>query len=357
MSLLPENWSFSRQVLPIVAVVALVGAIAFILFGLPDREQSEPAREPPRATGALADAARVAGSGIVEPSSEIVEVGTALAGLVTDLRVEPGQFVDKGQPLFVVDTRALRARAAETQSQVGEARAAVGEAQAAVAEARAAISEARAAESAASRQLDLYRQIDDPAAVSRSEVIRAEGEASTARERRQLAEARLGQAQARLAQAQQRVRSAQALSGSTQTEIGRATVRAPMAGEILAVNIRPGEYLSTMGGGGAPFITMGETRPLHVRIDIDEEQAARLDMGKAATVSPRGAAERQVKASFVRAEPQVVPKRQLTNSAAERVDVRVLQVIYALPESAREDFRVGQQVDAFVPARATGARQ
>ena len=68
-------------------------------------------------------------------------------------------------------------------------------------------------------------------------------------------------------------------------------------------------------------------------------------------VSPRGAAERQIAATFVRAEPLVVPKRSLTNTAAERVDVRVMQVIYALPDSAREDFRVGQQIDAFIPAR------
>jgi hypothetical protein len=66
-------------------------------------------------------------------------------------------------------------------------------------------------------------------------------------------------------------------------------------------------------------------------------------------ISPRGAAALHVKATFVRAEPQVVPKRSLTNSAAERVDVRVLQLIYALPKS--DNFRVGQQVDAFIPAK------
>jgi HlyD family secretion protein len=74
-------------------------------------------------------------------------------------------------------------------------------------------------------------------------------------------------------------------------------------------------------------------------------------------VSPRGASGRQVKASFVRAEPLVVPKRSLTNSASERVDVRVLQVIYALPESAKGTFRVGQQVDAFIQAaKSTGTK-
>lgn len=328
MALLPRNISFSRQILPVIAVIGLIVAVAYIAFGMPDRGLTEPAIEPPHATGELANSPRVAGTGVVEPSSETVQIGTALSGLVTDLRVKPGDFVEKGQPLFSVDTRQIRAQ--------------LGQANAAIAEARAAIAEAQAAQATASRQLALYRNIDDPAAVSRAEVIRAEGEASAASQRLQLARARLD--------------SAQASAASAQTELGRATVRAPMAGEILAVNIRPGEYLSTMGGSGAPFIEMGETRPLHVRIDIDEEQAARVALGKDAVVSPRGAAGRQVKASFVRAEPQVVPKRSLTNSAQERVDVRVLQVIYRLPDSEGTNagsFRVGQQVDAFIPAAST----
>lgn len=336
MALLPDNFSFSRQGLPIIALIGLVIAAVFIAFSTPDRELEEPDREPPRATGALADGARVAGSGVVEPSSETVDVGTALAGLVTQLFVQPGDRVERGQPLFTVDTRAIRSRIRETGAQAGEARAAIAEAQ-------AAIAEALAAEATAARQLQLYRNISDPAAVSRAEVIRADGEASTARERRQLAEARLAAARSRLA-------SAQAQVGSARTELDRATVRAPMAGEILAVNIRQGEFLATQGGGNtAPFIQMGQTRPLHIRVDIDEEQAPRLALGEAAIVSPRGAAERRVKARFVRAEPQVVPKRSLTNSASERVDVRVLQVIYELPET-QGLFRVGQQVDAFIPA-------
>ncbi|RJY08114.1 efflux RND transporter periplasmic adaptor subunit [Aurantiacibacter aquimixticola] len=337
MSLLPENFSFARKGLPILAIVGLVAAALFIFFGMPERDLEEPERDPPRATGDLADEPRVAGAGVVEPSSETIEVGTALAGLVTEVFVQPGDYVERGQPLFTVDQRAIRSRIRETGAAVQEARAALAEAQ-------ASIAEARAAENTASRQLALYRDVDDPAAVSRAEVIRAEGDASAARERRQLAESRLSAARARL-------ESAQAQVGTAQTELGRATVRAPITGEILAVNIRPGEFLSTGGGGGnaESFIEMGQTRPLYIRIDVDEEQAPRVDLGEPALVSPRGAAERQVRATFVRAEPQVVPKTSLTNSASERVDVRVLQIIYELPE-ADGLFRVGQQVDAFIPA-------
>ncbi|MGB7374359.1 efflux RND transporter periplasmic adaptor subunit [Pontixanthobacter sp.] len=323
MALLPQNISFSRTVLPVIAVIGLIIAAIYIGTGLPDRELSEPDQEPPRASGELAKSARVAGAGLVEPSSELVDIGTALPGIVTDLRVRAGDVVEKGQILFTVDDRA--------------ARASLNEANAAIAEARAAIQEAQTARRTAQQQLALYRRVEDAAAVSRSEVIRAEGEASGANSRLQLARARLNAAQAR--------------AGSAQTELGRLTVRAPMAGEILAVNIRPGEFVSTQGGGdSAPFIRMGETRPLYIRIDIDEADISRVSIGAPATVSPRGAAARQVQAPFIRAEPLVVPKTSLTNSASERVDVRVLQLLYQLPETEGL-FRVGQQVDAFIPAK------
>ncbi len=324
MAFLPSNLSFSRQILPILAIVGIIGAAIFIYADLPDREISEPERQPPKATGELANAARVAGVGLVEPASEIIDIGSALSGLVSDLRVAPGDRVEKGQVLFLVDDRAARARLSEASAAIREARAAIGEAQ--------------TAQSTARQQLALYEGLSDPAAVSRSEVVRAEGEAQSAASRLQVARARLN--------------AAQAQASSAQTEIGRLTVRAPIAGEILAVNIRPGEFVSTQGGGNSlPFIQMGETNPLHIRVDIDENEAVRVNLGAPAIISPRGAAEIQVEAAFVRAEPQVVPKRSLTNSASERVDVRVLQLIYALPQTAESDvFRVGQQIDAFIPA-------
>jgi multidrug efflux pump subunit AcrA (membrane-fusion protein) len=325
---MPRNLSFARQILPALAVIGLAVAAWLIFVGLPDRSTAEPAEQPPKAVGDLADKPRVAGAGVVEPSSEVIDIGSALSGLVTDVRVRPGDRVAKGDVLFTVDARAARAQ--------------LDQANAAIAEARASIAEAAAAQTTARQQLALYRGLADPAAVSRSEVIRAEGEETAAT-------SRLGLARARLA-------SAGSAAAAARTEIERLTVRAPIAGEILAVNIRSGEFVSTQGGGNSTaFIQMGETNPLHVRVDIDENEIARVAMGEPAVISPRGAAELHVKATFVRAEPQVVPKRSLTNSAAERVDVRVLQLIYALPPS--EAFRVGQQIDAFIPAKAGAATQ
>ncbi|WP_265587722.1 efflux RND transporter periplasmic adaptor subunit [Sphingomicrobium arenosum] len=322
--------SFSRQILPVIALLGIAAAIWLIVSQAPDRSMAEAEETPAMASGALAGEARVAGAGVVEPSSELIEVGTALSGIVEAVLVAPGERVTKGQPLFRVDTRHLEARIRETQANIARA--------------KAAIAEARSAEATAARQLSLYRGIADPLAVSRAEIISAEGNASAARARRELAEADLAAAQATLSAAR--------------TERERATVRAPIAGEILRVDVRPGELVNAGPGGGGPYVRMGETNPLHVRIDVDEDEAVRVDMGAPATVSPRGDADARVTASFVRAEPLVVPKRSLTNSAQERVDVRVLQLVYALPADAPAAFRVGQQVDAFIPAaKAEGASE
>ncbi|MEM1052152.1 MAG: biotin/lipoyl-binding protein, partial [Pseudomonadota bacterium] len=113
MALLPSNLSFSRQVLPVLAVIGIAFAVVYIAFGLPDRSIAAPTKEPPKATGELADTARVAGSGIVEPASEVIDIGSALSGLVTDVRVAPGDRVEKGQPLFLVDARSARAQLSE----------------------------------------------------------------------------------------------------------------------------------------------------------------------------------------------------------------------------------------------------
>ncbi len=318
-----RNVSFARQILPIAALIGVAFAAWLIFSGQPDRATAEPAEQPPKAVGQLANEPRVAGSGIVEPSSEVIDIGSALSGLVIDVLVRPGDRVAKGEVLFLVDARA--------------ARASLNQANAAIQEARASIAEAGTAQKTAREQLALYRSLSDPAAVSRAEVIRAEGDEAGAT-------SRLGSARARFA-------AAQSAAAAARTEIERLTVRAPISGEILAVNVHPGEFVATQGGGSSqPFIQMGETNPLHVRVDIDENEIGRVALGKPAVISPRGAAELHVNATFVRAEPQVVPKRSLTNSAAERVDVRVLQLIYALPPS--EAFRVGQQIDAFIPAKA-----
>ncbi len=63
----------------------------------------------------------------------------------------------------------------------------------------------------------------------------------------------------------------------------------------------------------------------------------------------RGAPARPIRAEFVRVEPLVVPKSQLSGAGTERVDTRVLQLVYTF-DPGSEPVYPGQQVDAFLPA-------
>ena len=131
----------------------------------------------------------------------------------------------------------------------------------------------------------------------------------------------------------------------TKTEIERALVRAPVDGEVLKVYVHPGEYVGTQPGQA--LVVLGQLGRLHVRVDISEHDIDRFQTGLPARAVSRGKARQEYALRFVRVEPFVVPKKSLTGDNTERVDTRVLQVIYVL-EGAEGRVYVGQQLDVFL---------
>jgi multidrug resistance efflux pump len=129
-------------------------------------------------------------------------------------------------------------------------------------------------------------------------------------------------------------------------------VRAPLDGKVLQVNVRPGEYVG--GAPGRALIVLGDTgNTVRVRVDIDGPDIPRYRPGAPARATPRGSPETSYALRFVRVEPYVVPKKSLTGDSTERVDTRVLQVIYALDFTAQPVY-VGQQVDVFIDVSGPG---
>jgi multidrug resistance efflux pump len=140
------------------------------------------------------------------------------------------------------------------------------------------------------------------------------------------------------------VAQAEAQVQQARTELDRLRVRAPVGGRVLQVNVRPGEYV------GAPpsqaLVVLGDIDRLHVRVDVDENDIHRFRPGAPAVAALRGDPARTFPLTFVRVEPYVVPKRALTGDNTERVDTRVLQVIYEI-DAKGQTLYVGQQVDVF----------
>jgi multidrug efflux pump subunit AcrA (membrane-fusion protein) len=132
----------------------------------------------------------------------------------------------------------------------------------------------------------------------------------------------------------------------TQTSIERSTVRAPIDGDVLQVKVHRGEF-APAGVTATPLVLLGRLKPLHIRVDVDEHEAWRVRPEATATAAVRGNPNLKSPLTFIRFEPFVVPKKSLTGDSTERVDTRVLQVIYRVDDDALPLF-VGQQMDVFI---------
>ena len=144
--------------------------------------------------------------------------------------------------------------------------------------------------------------------------------------------------------AQQQVEQARAEVERVKTELDRLEIRAPRDGEVLQVKVRPGEFAGAPPG--ATLLMLGGTAALHVRVDVDEQDIGRYQTGIPGVAMPRGFPDLKYELRFNRVEPFVVPKRSLTGDNTERVDTRVLQVIYEVVKN-EPPLYVGQQVDVF----------
>ncbi|MEO5340278.1 MAG: efflux RND transporter periplasmic adaptor subunit [Magnetococcus sp. MYC-9] len=311
-----KQGNIGRLLLPVGAVLGL-GVMAYAVVA---GDENYPLTSPLSIPASSPYTHTVAGAGLVEASSQNIAVGSALAGIVTTVVVQTGQSVAGGDPLFHLDNRLALAER--------------GVRQAALLVAERRLTEANAAVQETSFLLQQVKGLQDNRAVSREEV-----------QRRQTADAL---ARARVASAEASIRQARAELEVAQTELERLTVRAPVTGEVLQVNVRPGEYLSSAGNQPAPVI-VGETSTLHVRVDIDENDAWRLKPEAQATANLRGNAAIRTPVTWVRTEPLVIPKRSLTGSSAERVDTRVLQLLFAFKRGDLP-IHVGQQMDVFIEA-------
>jgi len=298
---------FRKYIIPLIALAGAAFAIFTVVWG----DKPPPAAPPVSEASESPYRTFVAGSGLVEASTENISLGTHVAGIVSKLFVQIGSDVKAGDPLFTIDDRATRAG-------IATRRAAVLVAEAQLAEARydLALAEPLAAKGVATAD-DLMKK----------------------RFAVQKAEAQLVQGQADLK--------------AGETELERLTVRAPLDGQILQLKVHLGEFApdAATATGQPPLILLGGVTPLNVRADVDENDAWRVRAGAPAMGYLRGNKSIKTPLIFVRFEPYVVPKKSLTGDTTERVDTRVLQVIFSFVRGDLPIF-VGQQMDVFIEGQS-----
>lgn len=291
----------SRQLRMLYLALAAVAFSVIAVRMMAPRPRSAEPLTPPPVSPALPS---VAGSGLVEPRSENLSISNPVSGVIARVAVAPHDRVKKGDVLFELETRHLESDLSARRQMLLAAKAAADDAR---------------------MKLDFLSGVRDARAIRKEELESRRFEA-------QRANALVAQVQAEVER--------------LEVEIERQHVRAPIDGEILRVEARPGEF-APAGRNEPPLVVMGDTTRLHVRAEIPEDLAWRISPAAAATASPRGRGDLVLPLEFVRFEPYVRPKQSLTGNPDERVDTRVVQAIYALPAD-RDAVFVGQQVDVFV---------
>ncbi len=291
-----------KYVLPIVAVVGLVFGIGTVVRGNQPTPVAPPVAQPARAPFETF----VAGSGIIEASTENIAVGTPDSGIVTAIYVKWGDHVRAGDPLFKIDDRDLQAN---------------------LLVARANVKQAEANLAQAKDKLRLAESVPDKRAISVDELTNRRGVVAVDQAALEAAKAQVEQ---------------------LQIDSERRTVRALVPGQILQIKTRLGEF-APGGVLATPLMLLGDDTRLHVRVDIDENDAWRFRPGAPAMASVRGNPDLKTPLQFERFEPYVIPKQSLTGDTTERVDTRVLEVIYSFDEGTLPVY-VGQQMDVFIEA-------
>ncbi|MBK8176055.1 MAG: HlyD family secretion protein [Rhodospirillales bacterium] len=344
----------------IAAVASLGLTIVSVGRTTAPRELSDPPIAPP----ANPYHETVAARGLVEPASEVIAIAIDNGGVVREVGVVAGDQVKKGDPLFAVDDRDERAAVAFAEADVRATSAAIAAIDHSLVLQNSVIGEAAARVTSAQADtertaLDQKRYQDlvgqgwathQRFETAKADALRASADLVAVRAALTSARRQIDVLKADRQRATAELERAEATLGRARIDLDKTAVRAPVDGSILKVNVRVGEF-ADQGVPAEPLMTMGVVDPLHIRVDIDETDAHRIDPDNRAIALLPGVREVTTPLAFVRFEPAVVPKRQLAGgSTPERVDTRVLQAIYAFRPA---DFpaRVGQQVDVFIDAK------
>lgn len=303
-----------KYVLPLLALIGAIFGLMMV-FWTQKTLPVPPVLFPP-ATSPYAHS--IAGAGIIEASSQNISIGTPFNEIIKKIYIVEGDRVKVGDPLFELDLRNFEAELEAAKAQLKFA--------------EVDCENKR-------KQYSFYERLKDNRAVSEQDYQTA---------------------YYALVEAEANVLVAKANVDVISTNIDRSIIKAPIDGEILQVNIHVGEiapiipFISAQStwltAANGTLILMGNINPFQVRVDIDEDDAWRFISGSRATAFVRGNSRINFPLKFVRIEPYIIPKTSFTGMTVERVDTRVLQILYQF-ERGNLPVYAGQVLDIFIESK------
>jgi HlyD family secretion protein len=362
-----------RRLLVILAVVGILGGLASAYF----YGSKQPAPPPVFTPAQNPYAKGIYANGIIESyqsNGANINIFPEVAGTITQILVAEGAAVARGTPLLMIDDSIQKPVVEQQKAQAGAALALLQELKAQPRKEVLEVSKAQA-EAAAANLKTAQDQLSklkksfelDPQSVSRDQLDNAENAAKVAKANLDTAQKQLEltKAGAWVYDIQNQQHLYEALAKTY--EAGKAlldkyTILAPVDGVVLAVNAAAGGFISTQGAYGTytqgfgPVIVMAQSDPyFQVRCYVDEILIPKLPRPAQmkAMMFLRGT-ETKIPLEFVRTQPYVTPKIELSNERTERVDVRVLPIVFRFEPPKETHVYPGQLVDVYLEAKNGG---
>ena len=289
-----RNRSWTRRLIAVVVLVVIV--LAGIWFFRRPRLVTVVNPQRVSITETVASSARVGG---VQESA----VGAQFSGTVEHLFVRIGDQVKAGQPIATLRNNVTQQQTAQAQSAVGTARARlaqasktplrseIDEAKQGVNEAKAQVTQANTDLNLATQQFDRNQQLFQQGLISKDDFQRSQTNRDSLQARLRTSKATVKVRQARLETLEhgptkedvevaraQLTEANQALQVASQ-QAKEATVMAPFAGVVTALNAEEGQ---TVGATGVVSLVSDD---LEIRVDLDESNLADLEVGQRAVLS------------------------------------------------------------------------
>lgn len=343
----------------VYAGVILVLLSTAVFWGI-SAERTRP-KETASATQAAApaDTAKkvITAPGRVEPVSEEIRINAEITGKLKSVPVEEGDRVRRGQIIAVLEDADFRARLASAEARLQQKEAELrrtvnGARDQERREAFAAIRESEATMLNAKNEMERRRSLHRTGDIAREEVERAERQFEVATARYEAARQRHSfvDAAAReedVARAQAEIELARAQIAEARAMLDKTVVRSPLDGVILRKHLKTGESaMSSQVGASQPIVTLADSSVLRVRVDVDEVDVARLQVGQAAYVTADAFGDRRFAGKVVRIGQVLGRKNVRTDDPAEKVDTKILETLIEL--DAGNSLPLGLRVNAYI---------
>jgi len=275
-------------------------------------------------------------TGKVYPEIE-VKISPDISGEITELNVQEGDSVKKGQVLARIYADIYSIQRDQAAAGLSQSEAQVLQSQAQAANSQRALAALKATMDQAQQTYNMQKKLFDEKVTSLSEFNAADAALKTATANYNAALEGLKGSAASIKGAQANAQSARANLQKTNKDLSRTAVIAPMDGVVSLLNVKKGEkVVGNSMMAGTEMLRVADMQKIEVRVDVSENDIPKVKIGDSALVEVEAYSDKkfkgivtQISSSNNGAATQTAAANTSTDVTNYKVYIRILPESYA----------------------------